>query len=174
MDTVTGGNGGNGMAAVGGGYRIGNVDLQPLRAGLLPMLAVIQSPFLTGEQGDDIELADIMAAIYVIARQKEAVRPLMGIERRRKAIEALKPMAEHSPGHFDSYIAAVERIESARDEFDAASLEFWDSIGGVDIQSACDTIFEMLNDAVSGYAEMPTDNTAGKKKANTEPSGTPD
>jgi hypothetical protein len=169
---IEGGNGGSATVAAGGKYQIGDIEVDPISGGILPLLSVIDSPFLgAGPDSDDMDASDIMSAIYIIANKSEALRPLMGIERRRRALEQVRPMIVESSGHFDSFLRANEQVEQKQDDFDAAVLAFWDTLGDVDLQQACDTVFEMLTDAMSGFAEIPTDADDVEKKTTMDQSG---
>jgi len=160
------------VAALGGGYVLGNVEIPPVTVGVFPLLEMIGSPFLR-EDANDVGLRDIMLALYVMCDGRDAVAPISTIARRRAALERQKPMAEKSPEMFAQYLAACDRIEQDWMVFEIAAQDFIDSIGQFDIQDAADVIISALNDAMAGFAALPKndDGKSSKKKRGTTRNG---
>ena len=157
------------MAAIGGGYELGNIVLPPVTAGIIPFLEAIDSPFLDNST-DEIQARDIMTTLYVMVCGADAVRPVLAIQRRRKALEKQSSIAEKSAELFDRYLAAIDKVERSYEEFEAQAAEYWDTLGPVTPQAAADMINAALNDAFGGLSAIPTDggsddDKTDKKKA---------
>jgi len=150
------------MTAIGGGYRAGALDLPPFRIGLLPLLEVIDSAFVR-EDVTEIPIADIAQAVYVWANGRAAIAPILGITRRRQALERVKGMADKGPEYFARYLEAIDRVESAWADFEAAAFAFFDGLGAVELEEVTNTIIDAMNEAFAGFQAVPGDGDGAKK-----------
>jgi hypothetical protein len=155
-------------ALLGGGYRLGNIDIPPLSAGALVLLDLIDSPFLEGKIGT-LKSIDVATAIYVLAVGPEAVRPISGLTRRQRGLAKAEKLAATDPEFFAEYLSALDRIAAAWGDFEMAALEFWGQVETVSMQEAADVIMQAMADAFGGFEMLPKGD--GSKKNDSMPSG---
>jgi len=155
------------LAAVGGTYKIGPIDAF-IALGHIVLLNEINSPFVTGEVGDEgeeLDPVDCMKALYVLGMGREAVEPVMAMKQRIKSMLMLKPMVEKNPELFDKLMDRVEKIAEAEKEFEQAAVNYYtENFVGCDLQDAVDSLFGALADVIKVADDMPSDEVSSKKK----------
>ena len=152
------------IAAIGGNYTVGPIDIR-LALGNVMLLSEINSPFITGElgdEGDELNAIDCCKALYVLAKGKEAVKPIMAIKQQVQSMLLLKPMVEKNPELFDKLMDRVEKISEAEKVFEETALQFYrDNFVGPEFQDVLNQVFLAIADMVKTANDLPTD---GEKK----------
>ncbi len=152
------------MTVLDAGYELGNTVIRPVTLGVLPLLEVIESPFVGGlDPDDEVGLPDIMRALYVLACGREAVRPVAAIARRTQSVESTRDIAEKAPEFYDRYLAAMDRIADAWAEFDDGASAFWESLGDVPPLEALRVLRRAITDSIAGLDALPQGKEGEKK-----------
>ena len=147
---------------LGGVMEVGNIKLPPPTAGVVMLLELIDSPFITG--GDKFTLDDIFKALYVINRKQEAVPPIMiQLRTERKAKEAFEK-TDKTPEHLEVYNRFIERNAMNAGSFDSEVAEFACEIGNIDPIAVSELISDYITVSMGGFATLPSNETGGKKK----------
>ena len=150
------------ITALGAGHQVGDIYIPPLTAGVLPLLELIDSPFIKEDETEYGQMA-VMSTLYVLINGRAAVLPVMGIARRRNAMAKHKHLASQSPEHFAVYLAACDAIEQEWEVFDNTVAAYFETLGPFDLQGVAEAIVASLNDAMQGFAALPTDGGDEKK-----------
>lgn len=156
-------------AVLGFEYELGGVRIPPIRPGIIVMLDMIDSPLMDENvaamvESGEISISDTLCALYLIVIGREAADPLMGIAKRTKEIEKLKPMAEKSELMFRAYMDKLDEINKCYGQFQADAVDFYDEFENVTPQEILSLILLMLNDAFSSWALASTDDAGGGRK----------
>ena len=155
------------LAAIGGTYQVGPID-SIVALGHIVLLNEIDSPFTNGklgEEGDDLDPIDCYKALYVLALGQDAIRPIMAMKERIKAMLMLKPMVEKDPSLFQQLLDRTEKIADAAKEFEEAAVNYYtEHFVGYDLQETIDGLFSALSDMVKVADDMPSEEADGKKK----------
>lgn len=152
------------MDMYGTPYLFGGVEFPPIKGtALIFALDAIHSPFLD-DAATEATLLDVAKAMYVLARGRDAILPLLVLDRRLQAAERLKSLAETSAAHFEKYLARVDAIEMDSAAFEDAVLAFWDDLDDVTLDDATQFIFRMVQNACGGFGMLPQGDGDGSKK----------
>jgi len=111
------------LAAIGAKYKIGPLELNNVLGNLI-LLAEIDSPFANGlDQGQELAFSDCAQALYVLAKGREVLNPIMEINQRIDDLMRLEDMVKTSPGLFSELLDRAEAISESRITFaqDAAA-----------------------------------------------------
>ncbi|OGV36977.1 MAG: hypothetical protein A2020_16380 [Lentisphaerae bacterium GWF2_45_14] len=138
------------LAALGGGVKIGRITIPPPSMGVLSLLDMIESPFVTGD-ASKISINEVLKSLYVMSRGRDAVQPLMESIALGKSIEKSKEIAEKSPQFFDVYLKYHAINAAKRSAFDAAVDAFADEIGLFDPEAAISLIGDYLTACMAGF-----------------------
>jgi hypothetical protein len=146
------------LGAIGSPYMVGPIDCQ-IAIGNLVLLHEIDSPFISGdigEDGDELNTTDCINSLYVLAKGKQAIRPVMAIKQRIQDMLILKPMVENNPALFESLMDRVERISDARSDF-ANDAKKWyeENFVGCDFQEVINSVFAILTDVSKVAGDLP-------------------
>ena len=134
----------------GGGVKIGRITIPPPSMGVLSLLDMIESPFVTGD-ASKISINEVLKSLYVMSRGRDAVQPLMESIALGKSIEKSKEIAEKSPQFFDVYLKYHAINAAKRSAFDAAVDAFADEIGLFDPEAAISLIGDYLTACMAGF-----------------------
>ena len=147
------------LAAIGAPYSVGPINISAA-IGNLVLLQEIDSPFITGkigELGEELKTIDCQKALYVLAKGKEAVAPIMAIKQRIQSMLMLKPMVEKNPVLLDKLMDRVESISEAESIFEMKAAEFYhQEFQDFDFQEVMDSVFMLLNDVLKTGLDLPT------------------
>jgi hypothetical protein len=148
------------LAALGGAYKVGPLDIT-VALGNLVLLNEINSPFISGEIGEEGEALDTMEcfkAIYVLAKGREAIRPIMAIKQRIQNMMMLEKMVKGNPDLFRQLMDRVEKISEAEKEFEESASDFYrDNFVDYDFQEVVNSVFLALSDISKTSQDLPTD-----------------
>ena len=153
------------LGALGGTYEVGPVDMT-IAMGNIVLLHEINSPFITGdvgEEGEPLDSVECVRALYVLAKGREALKPIMSMKQRIQAVMMLKPMVEGNPSLMDKLLDRVERMAEAEARFTESAMTWYEeTFIGYDFQEIVDSMFLALNDVMKIANDMPSDDS--KKK----------
>lgn len=140
------------MAALGGAYKIGDLDITMV-LGNLPLLNAIDSPFMRElNEDDELDFDDCCEAIYVLYHGKEAIEPIMHIQQRIKDLCRLKSVVKNNPELMDKLMDRTEVISQARTKFTEDARDFYlEHFEPNDLQMVVEEMCHILEDAVSAY-----------------------
>ena len=141
-------------------YPIGNVTLPPLTPSIMPLLEMIDSPFISAAQGEEASFLEVVKTLYVIGARETAVEPLMGLKQKEAAIRKCEEVAKASPAHFQVYVDKLDSLNDKWSEFDKNALAFYDEIGSPNLSEIGEVVISMMRSAFGGFALLPED---GKK-----------
>jgi len=147
------------LGAIGSAYMVGPIDIT-LAIGNMVLLNEIDSPFITGEigeEGSELDTTECIKSLYVLAMGEEAVKPVMAIKQRVQSMLRLKPMVEKNPDLFSQLMDRVEAISNAHTEFELAAIRWYEAnFVGWDFQEVVNEMFGALDDALTKAAcDMP-------------------
>ena len=146
--------GGNVAASLGARTRVASLSLPPITGASLPLLDLIDSPFLIPGD-DDPGMVAIVETLYVLSEGRKACDDLVGVSRRRRALDRCRTMATSSPAHFEAFLAASERLAAEYEAFSRRALDWWAAHGDVPIADAGMAIRSILEDAFAGFGNIP-------------------
>jgi hypothetical protein len=153
------------LGAIGSPYMVGPIDVT-IAIGNLVLLNEIDSPFITGElgeEGDEIDATECIKSLYVLALGQKAIKPIMAIKKRVQGMMALKPMVEKNPDMFDKLLDRCERITEAHADFELKAMAWYnENFAGWDFQNVLDDMFSALNDVMKTSEDLPSSDS--KKK----------
>jgi len=162
------------LAVAGGEFEIGDISVPANPFGILLLLEAIDSPFIVGDDDDD-EVAppavDIAVAMYVVANGAKAIKPIMALSRRKRAVEKTKALAEKGPEFYQVYLDSIDRLEHEFREVEEKAFEFIDEAGITDLNQAKEFIHELLANMFLAAKAMPApsgDDGQGEKKTPSE------
>jgi len=165
-----------GLALVGGGYVIGNIEFAPITMSTISLLQTVGSPFLGGgddDAGDDvfgIDLQSVIESLYVMAGGVDAVRPLISLKHRVKAAAKMEMLAKSKPEYFVAYMSHIDTItDEALSEFCAGAAVFAEALGAFNFNDAVATVDRMFADAMDGFNMLPE--TSGDEKKTGDSTG---
>lgn len=147
------------LASIGAPYKLGPIDIN-VAIGNVVLLSEINSPFITGdigEEGEKLETIDCIKAIYVLAKGKEAIEPIMAINQRIQKLHMLKSMVEKNPELFEQLMDRVEKISEAEKEFEKDAMKFYEeNFTGYDFQEVVNSLFLSLADMAKMSNDLPS------------------
>jgi hypothetical protein len=153
------------LGAIGGSYSVGPIDFT-MALGNLVLLNEIDSPFATGEvgeEGSEVNAIEYIKSLYVLAEGKAAVKPVMAIKQRVQDMLMLKPMVEKNPDLFEKLMDRVETISEAHTRFETDAIEWYEAnFAGFEFQDVINSVFVILNDVMKVAGDMPS--SSEKKK----------
>jgi hypothetical protein len=145
------------LAAVGGKYRIGNLEIG-VTLGNLMLLAEIDSPLLNAKQNDEVEYNDCVEALYVLFKGKEVISDIMNIKKKISDMLRLKDLVKDNPIAMDSLLDRVEMISKTRDVFTENAKEFYtENFAGFQFQEVMSEFFVILADIGKAFQDLPQD-----------------
>jgi hypothetical protein len=158
------------LSAIGAKYPIGPLNIKCV-LGNLVLLSAIESPLVSGElkQGDTLSFDDCVEAIYVLAKGKDAIKPIMNISQKITDLMLLKPMAKDNPLIADKIIQKVESISKARDEFTESAREFWNqNFVGHQFEEIINNVISAISDIAKASDDLPSNSKQKVKKSLTK------
>lgn len=159
------------LAATGGPYYVGDLRVDPPTPDRFMLLQMIDSPLVSDSDGEiDIDLQEMMRALYVICIGREAVDPIVRHRRRMEQLEKLRSLAESKPELFEGYCRRVDQIAEDLIDFDKAAVEFWGQVGNISLQEAVDQVMTMVSEAFQPFQLIP-DGDGEKKTHDSTPNG---
>ena len=149
-------------AMLGAEYSLGKGTVRAVTAGALPALALLESPYVCGDESAPLTAADTLRALYVVVHGEAALAPIMGIQHRTRSLAHIKEQAERSPELWGVYLEHLDAVTgSAWGELDAAAYAWWSTLEGVCMQDAADLIVHILTDAFSAVDILPKSEGTG-------------
>ena len=151
--------------AAGGKIQIAGFTLPAPAAAVIAMLELIDSPFVTGRENDEVTDLAVFRALYLIAERDKAVPPILRWKRREEALERLKNQfdTEESPQTVLITAEMLKTIADAQAEFDIAAMRFGESLGAFNIADAASQLGFYLSLA-GGFDMLPNDGGSKKKQ----------
>lgn len=146
------------------GYTAGETLIPNLTIGVLPLLELIESPFVVscGEHYEFTRM-DFIKAIYVIYKGHGAVRPLMGLAQRKSKLKALEADARKSPELYKVYLDKIDEISIVYSEFEDSAFVFSETIQISDWVEMEQTVTQMFTDLYDVIAELAAPDSTEKK-----------
>lgn len=152
------------LRALGGSSKIGPLEFQNVMGNLV-LLNMVDSPFMSGELGEEVSFEEICKALYVLFHGKEAIEPIMSIAERISDLYSLKDICKDNPLMCDKVIAKVEEISEARKTFVKDSIDFYEEhFTGEALQSVCDDLVRVLMEAAKAFEEVESSSEQVSKK----------
>lgn len=149
------------LRALGGSSKIGPLEFDNV-LGNLVLLNMVDSPFMSGDLGEEVSFEDVTKALYILFHGQDAVGPIMAIADRISDLYTLKDMCTDNPVMCDKVIAKVEEISKARIRFAKSSMEFYDEhFTREGLQAVCDDLMRVLIEATKAFDEVDRSGTAG-------------
>jgi hypothetical protein len=136
-------------------YEFGGIEFAPIKGtALLFALDAIHSPFLDPD-ASEAGLMDVATAVYCIGTGREAVTPVLQLDRRRSALKESEILAATNPALFDRYLARRDAIERDAVCFEQVVMGFWDQLEGVTLDDATQFVFSVVQNACGGFGMLP-------------------
>jgi len=156
------------LGAIGSSYMVGPIDFT-MAIGNLVLLNEIDSPFVSGEigeEGEELNPVECIKSLYVLAKGKEAVKPVMAVKQRMQDMLLLKPMVEKNPDMLETLLDRVERISEAHIDFETKAMRWYeDNFAGHEFQEVINSVFGILNDVMKVAGDLPSSDEKKKQKA---------
>ena len=151
------------LVALGSGFSVGGVDLPPPVSGVLPLLQVIDSPFVPGAHAGEPTLRNVLETLYVLKHREKALEPVFGVARAKLMLEATEKIAGKSPEFYREYVTAVLSASRGYGAFDAAVFAFGEELGVFQWEEAAEAVAEYIACSMGGFEMIPTKDGGSKK-----------
>ena len=149
---------------LGDGYTASDLVIPNLTIGVLPLLELIESPFVVyGGEDYKFQRMDFIKSIYVIFKGKEVVKPLMGLAQRKSGLKKLEEDAKKTPELYKVYLDKLDEINCVYGDFEDSAFAFSESLDIKDWVDMEQTLIQMFNDLYDTVAELVNDNSPEKK-----------
>jgi len=154
------------LRALGAEDIISDLEFPPPTAGVLMLLDVIDSPFISGRVCSQ---EDVYKALYIIINREKALRPIYGAIRAERAIAKFAKV--ETPEKLEKYLTA-NIVNSAKfAEFDEKVAKFACDLGVIDIEETISNLEEYLSECFGGFDMVPKSDEQNLKKKVMMPNG---
>ena len=156
------------LSALGAADLIGSLTAQN-SLGRVLLLSQIDSPLLSDNDDDSIDILDIARGLFIMAHGAEAMQPLYSVERRLKAIKDREP--KQNAELYKMWLDKVDSVAEDESAFDVAALGFLEeNFKAEDFSKIQDMLISLVNENLKPLDSMPdqpeTDNPKVKKSRN--------
>ena len=150
------------LSALGAKYQLGPLSIDNV-LGNLVLLTEIESPLVTDDNLTEISYDDVVKAIYVLAKGRDVLKPLMEISQRIQDLLLLKDACKGNPELIEKIVDKAEDISNARIRFLEDARAFYDKeFVGYDFEEMINSVMNVVIDSVKAAGDNPA--TADKKK----------
>ena len=151
------------LAALGATVKIGNVELPPVTTAVLCDLDLVESPFIK-EDAKEFTLWNIYEAVYIIVAREKALAPISKAIKAKELAEKTLHIAEARPEFYAAYLRSLPELIAGWTELDNEIRKMGYKIGVISIPDSVAILTKYLNDCQGGFAMIPSDGMADKKK----------
>ena len=153
------------LTGLGARFKVGDFTIPPPCPASISLLEIIKSPFVVGDN-EEIELKDVLNALYVLFEKSNAVYPIFVAHRRENALEKAKEIAGQSPELYEVYLRILNSSTEDYAQFDKAVLDFSYKLGQFNYLQVSQYIQMYLNQAFMGFEMLPKSNVEDYEKKN--------
>jgi len=154
------------LIGLGARFKVGDFTIPAPCPASISLLEVIQSPFVVDTAETDVELQDVLNALYVLINKENAVYPIFKARRRDIVMNKAKDIAGKSPEYYKTYLTILNKSITDYADFDKAVTDFAYKLGAFNYIEVSQKIQLYLNQSFMGFEMMPKTTKEDYEKKN--------